>query len=340
MYSRIRPLLFRLEPEHAHNLTMALMRLAGRLPPAGALLRAVFRAPQQPVEAFGLRFHNPIGLAAGYDKDGVGWRGLACLGFGHIEVGTVTLRAQEGNPKPRVFRLVEDQGVINRMGFPGRGARFVRRQLLGARPGGLVLGVNLGKNKDTPLDHAAEDYLALMDVFAPLADYLTINVSSPNTVGLRRLQARRALEALLGQVGARREKWSAALRRRLPVLVKLAPDLVEAELEDALQAITGAGMDGVIAANTTIRRDGLRSANADQAGGLSGAPLARRSTAMIAEIVRLSGGRLPVVGAGGVMNAQDAREKLDAGACLVQVYTGLVYGGPGLVKAILTELQK
>jgi dihydroorotate dehydrogenase len=340
MYEAIRPLLFRLEPERAHDLTMAIIRLAGRLPPARALLRSLFRAPALPVEAFGLRFRNPIGLAAGYDKDGVAWRGLACLGFGHIEIGTVTMRAQEGNPRPRVFRLIEDGAVINRMGFPGKGAHFVRRQVLGARPEGLVLGVNLGKNKDTPLDRAAEDYLALMDVFAPLADYLAINVSSPNTVGLRRLQARRTLEGLLMQLAACRAAWTEALGRSLPVLVKIAPDLNERELDDALEAILAAGIDGVIATNTTTRREGLRSPQGEQAGGLSGAPLMERSTAMIAAISRRTEGQLPIVGVGGVMNAQDARLKLDAGAALVQVYTGLIYAGPGMVGTMLREWQR
>jgi dihydroorotate dehydrogenase len=337
-YPFFRSLLFRLDPERAHGLTLGLLRLVGALPPLQDALRFVFAAPQAPVQAFGLTFANPIGLAAGYDKDGLGWRGLAALGFGHIEVGTVTPRPQSGNPRPRLFRLPEQQALINRMGFPGRGAEFVARKLGGDRPPGLVLGVNLGKNKDTPLERAAEDYLALMQVFAPLADYLAINISSPNTLGLRSLQARRALEALLAPLMRKRQELRDHLGRPLPVLVKLAPDLTEAELDDALEAILGAGVDGVIAANTTLSRPGLSLPLAAEAGGLSGAPLGDLSLRMIRHIQARAGGRLPIIGVGGVMSAADARARLDAGATLVQVYTGLVYAGPGLVQSILRNL--
>ncbi|MBN1147587.1 MAG: quinone-dependent dihydroorotate dehydrogenase [Anaerolineales bacterium] len=339
MYARLRPLIFRSDPEQAHAFVLQWMRLAGAAPPLRALLRAWFAAPGEPVQVFGLDFPNPVGLAAGYDKDGLAWRGLACLGFGHIEVGTVTLQAQPGNPKPRLFRLPEERALINRMGFPGAGAGRVAPRLRGERPHGLVLGVNLGKNKDTPFEDAARDYLALMDIFAPLADYLAINVSSPNTVGLRRLQARQALDDLLGQLSARRQEQQASLGRRTPLLVKLAPDLTEAELDDALDVILQAGMDGVIAANTTLDRDGLGSPLAGEAGGLSGAPLEKRSTQMVLQIYQRTGGKLPIVAVGGVMCAADARAKLDAGASLVQIYTGLVYAGPGLVGQINRSLM-
>jgi dihydroorotate dehydrogenase len=339
MYPLIRPLLFKLEPEQAHNLTVELLRLAGRAAPFRAFLRALFSGPPCPVRAFGLDFSNPIGLAAGYDKDGLGWRGLSALGFGHIEVGTVTPQPQAGNPRPRLFRLVEDQAVINRMGFPGRGAEFVKRQISGARGSGAVLGVNLGKNKDTPLEEAAGDYLNLLKSFAPFADYLAINVSSPNTVGLRRLQSRDALEGLLGELDKARREESNRLGRRLPLLVKLAPDLSMEELDDALETIIGENMDGVIATNTTLDRPPLRSGKAGEAGGLSGAPLRAKSSEIIRYINRQTRGRLPVVGVGGVMQARDAQEKLDAGAVLVQVYTGLIYAGPGLVKTILKGLH-
>jgi dihydroorotate dehydrogenase len=338
IYPFFRSLLFRLDPERAHGLTLGLMRMAGALPPLGAALRRAFAAPALPVQAFGLSFSNPVGLAAGYDKDGLGWRGLACLGFGHIEIGTVTLRPQPGNPRPRLFRLPEQRALINRMGFPGQGAETVARRLRAARAPGLVLGVNLGKNKDTPLESAAKDYLALMEVFAPLADYLAINVSSPNTVGLRRLQVRQALEALLTPLMRLRQEQSARLRRPLPVLVKLAPDLSEAELDDALEAIMTAGVDGVIATNTTLSRPGIGAPLAAEAGGLSGAPLGDLSLRMIRRISERTGGRLPIIGVGGIMNAADARTRLDAGATLIQVYTGLVYAGPGLVQAILRDL--
>jgi dihydroorotate dehydrogenase len=231
---------------------------------------------------------------------------------------------------------VEEHGLINRMGFPGQGAQAVAVRLEGRRPPGLVLGVNLGKNKDTPLEDAAQDYLALMDVFLPLADYLAINVSSPNTAGLRRLQGREALEGLLSALVGRRNAWRASTGRRVPLLVKLSPDLDEAELDDALEVMLRLQIDGVIAANTTLSRQGVTSPLASEAGGLSGALLRARSTYLVGEITRRTGGRLPVIGCGGIEDANSAREKLDAGAILVQVYTGLVYAGPGLVKEIVT----
>jgi dihydroorotate dehydrogenase len=276
-----------------------------------------------------------VGLAAGFDKDGLGWRGLACLGFGHIEIGTVTPQPQAGNPRPRLYRLPLEKALINRMGFPGRGAAFVASQLRNRRPPGPVLGVNLGKNKDTPLEAAAQDYLSLFDTFAPLADYLAVNVSSPNTAGLRRLQARQALDELLSGLARRRAEWQGEAGGKIPILVKLAPDLSGDELEDALSAIQNNGMDGVIATNTTLSREGVKSPLAGESGGLSGEPLRRRSTQMVREIHDKTSGKLPVIGVGGISCAAHVREKLDAGAVLVQVYTGLVYEGPGIVKEIL-----
>jgi len=334
IYPPLRSILFRLDPELAHALTLNLLRLAGALPPMRAILRAWFSAPARPVHAFGLEFSNPLGLAAGYDKDGLAWRGLACLGFGHIEIGTVTPRPQAGNPPPRLYRLPEDRALINRLGFPGRGAAYVARRLHGPRPAGMVLGVNLGKNAATPLEAAVQDYLDLLQTFAPLADYLAINVSSPNTLGLRRLQARQALGALLGELDTARRSQAAAQGRLVPLLVKLAPDLDRAELDDALEAIVSAGMDGVIATNTTLCREGLTSPKGVETGGLSGAPLRARSTQVIRQIHHSTSGRLPIIGVGGIMCAADAQEKLDAGATLVQVYTGLVYVGPMLVRRI------
>ncbi|MCX7668752.1 MAG: quinone-dependent dihydroorotate dehydrogenase, partial [Anaerolineae bacterium] len=244
IYPFLRPLLFRLPPERAHDLTLALLRLAGGSAPGRWLVHVLFAPrPNGPtVRAFGLTFSNPVGLAAGYDKDGLGWRGLAALGFGHLELGTVTLRPQPGNPAPRVFRLVEDRAVINRMGFPSRGADFLARRLQGARPAGVVLGINIGKNKETPLDRAVEDYRALMQRFASLADYLTINISSPNTPGLRQLQDRPALIGLLQPLAEERRHLAGALGRPVPLLVKLAPDLTDTELEAALDVILATGM--------------------------------------------------------------------------------------------------
>lgn len=345
LYSYFRPLLFRLDPEQAHHLTLNLIRLAGMLPPVASALRSIYHTPDLPVQAFGLRFSNPVGLAAGYDKDGLGWRGLAALGFGHIEIGTVTPLPQPGNPTPRIFRLPPAQGVINRMGFPGEGAAFVAAQLHGKRPPGLVLGVNLGKNKTTPNEEAAHDYIKLIQVFAPLADYLAINISSPNTVGLRELQGKAALSALLAEVAAERKMQASLHKKAIPILVKLAPDLSDAELDDALEAILNAGMDGVIATNTTVSRAplgayaGLNPGTAGETGGLSGAPLEAMSTAMVRKIVQLAGGKLPVIGVGGIMDASGAQRKLDAGAILIQVYTGLIYAGPRLVQQIMRGLK-
>jgi len=343
MYQNIfRPLLFRLDPEKAHNLTIRLLRLAGALSPAGYLLDQVYDAYSHEgfaVKAFGLKFVNPVGLAAGYDKDGLAWRGLASLGFGHIEVGTVTLRPQAGNPKPRVFRIPEEKAVINRMGFPGKGADFVARQLSVAhRLSSIILGVNIGKNKDTPNEKAHVEYLDLIRIFAPLADYLVVNVSSPNTVGLRNLQGREALEGLLSLLADERSVQSQKLGRNIPLLVKLAPDLSDTELDDALEAIVGTGMDGVVATNTTIGRVGLQSPLGQQSGGLSGSPLTGLSLNSVHKISERTAGRLPIIGVGGIMGPGDAKSMLDAGASLIQVYTGLVYAGPGLVKKILQGL--
>ena len=339
MYSLLRRLLFGLQPETAHGLALGLIRAAGALPPARALLRSLYRvADARPVRAFGLTFPNPVGLAAGYDKDGLGWRGLACLGFGHLEIGTVTPEAQPGNPRPRVFRLPHNGALINRMGFPGLGAAFVARRLAGARPPGLVIGANLGKQKETPLREAAADYEKLMEAMSPVADYLVVNVSSPNTPGLRELQTRAFLEELLCRLAAMRKTQQLRLDRRVPLLVKLAPDLSDPELDDALEAMLSAGMDGVIATNTTIGRPGIDSPVKEEAGGLSGRPLGPRSTEMIRAIHKRTDGKLPIIGVGGVDGPDEAKEKLDAGAALVQVYTGLIYQGPGLVKRILLGL--
>jgi dihydroorotate dehydrogenase len=342
MYRFFRPLLFKLDPETAHGLTLNLVRIAGIFPPSRWILQSMYAAPDKPVEAFGLKFKNPVGLAAGYDKDGVAVRGLSTLGFGHIEIGTATPRPQPGNPKPRVFRLIEDQAVVNRMGFPGLGAEVVAKNVGRLahsnvqtwKRANVIIGVNLGKNKDTPLESAADDYVTLMRTFAPIADYLAINISSPNTVGLRRLQGREMLEGLLSVIA--KEHQMSEVKR--PILVKLAPDLNDEELDDALGVILATGMDGVIATNTTLARDGLRSKHQGETGGLSGRPLTVRSEAILDKVVRRLDGRIPVVSVGGIMSPDDAKRRLDKGAALVQVYTGLVYAGPGLVKKIVKAL--
>lgn len=336
LYPKIRPLLFRFDPEDMHQATLALISLVGKTPLVREMVSSMYGARQaRPVEAFGLRFPNPVGLAAGYDKDAGGWPGLACLGFGHIEVGTITPRPQPGNPRPRVFRLPGDQGLINRMGFPGKGSQHALQNLTCQRkPEGLVLGVNIGKNKDTPLARAAEDYLYLMELFYTQADYLAVNVSSPNTVGLRDLQNKEYLDGLLKALVDKRESLQRDGGKYVPLLVKLAPDLSDPQLDDALGCITDNGIDGVIVSNTTIRREGLTSPRAAESGGLSGRPLNHMNTEMVKTVSRRSDGNLPIIACGGIMTPDDARRKLDAGATLVQVYTGLVYYGPALARDI------
>jgi dihydroorotate dehydrogenase len=362
MYPFFRSLLFRLDPEQAHALALSALRITHYVAPVRWALEIIHYADPKPVKAFGLTFKNPVGLAAGYDKDGLAIRGLATLGFGHIEIGTVTPRPQPGNPRPRVFRLVEDEAVINRMGFPSRGSEFLQRKLnpssragilenifsnqprakkrtvTSIHKGNTILGINLGRNKDTPNEEAVFDYLALLENFAPFTDYLTINVSSPNTVGLRQLQGREALEALLTQLHAQRQFEEKKLEKKLPLLVKLAPDLSASELDDAVDVILRTHMDGVIATNTTLAREGLRSNYKIESGGLSGSPLRAQSDAVLHQIVKRVNNKIPIVSTGGIMNPDDAKRRLDNGATLVQVYTGLIYRGPGLVKEIMRAL--
>ncbi len=339
-YQTLRPLLFLMDPENAHRLSVRGLRLAGSFDFGRGLLRRTYSpATSQPVELWGLTFPNPVGLAAGYDKDGDAWRGLLCLGFGHLELGTVTPRPQAGNPKPRIFRLPAHRAAINRLGFPSGGGDVVAERVLGARGHGTIIGINLGKNKSTPNEEASDDYVKLIRRFAALADYLVINVSSPNTVGLRRLQARDALGSLLKAVMEEIHVERMTERRPLPLLVKIAPDLDDGELDDVLTAIQDNGVDGVIATNTTIDRDSIAGdPKASERGGLSGAPLTARSTEVIHAIYRRTGGRLPIIGVGGIGSAHDAQEKLDAGASLVQFYTGMIYEGPGLAKRVVEAL--
>ena len=325
-YEIFRPLLFRLDPEQVHHLTLGLLRWAGDMALTRAFLRAMFDVydPQLEVDAFGLHFPNRVGLAAGYDKNGIAVRGLSALGFGHIEVGTVTLRAQPGNPRPRIFRVPESHALINRMGFPSEGVDALRVTRCNSR-----IGINIGKNKDTPLENAADDYCALVRRVHAQADYIAINVSSPNTPGLRRLQSREAMRDLLRAVVATRDELSP----RVPLLVKIAPDLSNEEIDDVVANAFDCKLDGIIATNTTLGREGI-SARVNEAGGLSGEPLRVRATQVIRYLAARAEGQLPIIGVGGIFSAQDAMEKLDAGATLIQIYTGLVYRGPGLVREI------
>lgn len=343
MYRRVVfPLLRRIDAEWAHERTLAgLSWLSGRPLLLGLLRHRLLMDDQAlHVRLWGCEFPNPVGVAAGLDKNGVVASALHGLGFGHVEVGTVTPEPQAGNPQPRMFRLPEDQAVINRLGFPGVGGAEVAANLARLPIPRPVLGVNLGANKTqvaAGLEAAAADYCAGLTRFAALADYLVINISSPNTAQLRALQGRESLDALLGVVMA--HKLAVAPRR--PLLVKIAPDLSPAELDDVLAVVTAHRVDGLIASNTTTARPaGLRGKARNQAGGLSGQPLGARSTAIIRSIYRDTAGRLPIIGVGGVLGAADVWEKLAAGASLVQLYTGFVYGGPLLAATINRTLRE
>lgn len=345
------PLLARTDPESAHERTLRLLERAQRLAPGRLLLRWLAGPlPPRPVEVLGLRFPNPLGVAAGFDKDARVVRALAALGFGHVEVGTLTPRPQEGNPRPRLFRLPEDRALINRLGFPNGGveAAVARLRRLAEKDPGtrrVVVGVSLGKQKETPLAEAVEDYRTCLRAVYPWGDYLAVNVSSPNTPGLRELQGGRYLERLLTDLvrEAQELAQSHGVTPR-PLLVKIAPDLTVPELETILTAVDAAGVDGLVATNTTVTREGLSphggaEAPARETGGLSGRPLEAQATEVVARVRELTGGRLPVIGVGGVEDAAGARRKLDAGASLVQLYTGLVYQGPGLAGEIVRGLS-
>jgi dihydroorotate dehydrogenase len=330
VFELARPLLLALDPERAHALTLAALE-AGLYPrPAAA------DEPSLSVAVWGLSLPNPLGVAAGFDKDGRVPDRLLAMGFGHAEVGTLTPRPQEGNPRPRVFRLVRDHALINRLGFNNAGHAAALVRLGGRTPSGVV-GVNVGANRDAS-DRAA-DYLSGLQAFYDVASYIAINVSSPNTPGLRDLQAPAVLDDLLARVLAARETLVAAGRPKRPVVVKLAPDIAEADLEPIARVLTARGVDGIAVSNTTLAREGLAEmVLAKEAGGLSGRPLFRRSTAMLARVYLLTGGRIPLVGIGGIDSGAAAIAKIEAGATLLQLYTGLVYEGPGLLARIKREL--
>lgn len=337
-YRIVRPLLFALDAERAHELALALLRVAGTVPGACAALGAMHRVadPRLACQRFGLAFANPLGLAAGFDKNARVVRGLAALGFGCVEVGTLTPRPQPGNPRPRMFRLPEHGAVINRLGFNNRGVAAAAACLArGRRPKGLVLGVNVGKNKDTPDAAAKDDYAAGIAALHPFADYFTVNVSSPNTPGLRALQAPVVLAELLAHLAAVQR----ASGSRVPVLVKLAPDLDAGALHEALDAAVEGGAAGVVLTNTTLARDAVAShPRAAEAGGLSGAPLFPRSLEVVRAAFAHLRGRVPIVGVGGIHDAESAWRMLRAGAALLQLYTAMVYGGPALPARLLRGL--
>ena len=339
MYGLARPLLFALDAERAHGLGLASLEAAYR----SGLNPLVGAAPKPlPTKAFGLAFPNPVGLAAGLDKNGAHIDALLALGFGFVEVGTVTPRPQPGNPKPRMFRLPEHEAVINRLGFNNQGVDVLARNVEKARrTSGALLGINIGKNKDTPNEDAASDYLHCLRKVYPLADYVTVNISSPNTAGLRELQEEQALRRLVGTLREEQELLASRHGKRVPVLVKIAPDLSDSDIAAAGRVLGDLQVDGVIATNTTIGREGVEGArHADEVGGLSGAPLMAKSTAVLRMLRTRLPEAIPLVGVGGILHGADAATKQAAGATLVQVYTGLVYRGPALVGECVDALRR
>jgi len=340
-YRAVRPWLFRKDPETAHEQMLALASRMGQSPTWLRLLEATARPNPKSLktELWGRTFPNPIGLAAGFDKDGRIYNTLFALGFGFVEIGTVTPRPQPGNPKPRLFRLAEDEALINRLGFNNHGAEALSLRLTQHPPQG-ILGINLGKNKDTPLEHAVEDYERGLETLYAHADYLVINISSPNTEQLRSLQQETELEKLLSRLVKARNRQAETDTRKVPLLVKLAPDWEEDALERSLAVIREQDVQGLVATNTTLARPALQSRHAGETGGLSGKPLRRQATDVIRKIRHAVGPELSIIGVGGVFSGADAYEKLQAGASLVQVYSALIYQGPGLVNRLKLELER
>jgi dihydroorotate dehydrogenase len=339
LYPAFRPLLFSLDPETAHELVLAGLGAAASL---GIAQLVAPRLPGSPVEAMGLQFPNRLGLAAGLDKDAAHIDGLATLGFGFIECGTVTPRAQPGNPKPRLFRLPEAEALINRLGFNNGGVDHfvanVARARFGLRSGG-ILGLNIGRNFDTPNERAISDYLTCLRAVHGYASYVTINISSPNTQGLRALQDQSALGTLLGALKAEQARLADRHGKYTPLVVKIAPDLSADDIQGIARTLVAYRIDGVIATNTTVDRSAVTGlAHGDEAGGLSGRPLNDKSTAVIGTLAAELDGALPIIGVGGILSGVDAKQKIAAGATLVQIYTGLIYKGPELVAEIARAL--
>jgi dihydroorotate dehydrogenase len=340
LYALTRPLLFALDPETAHNLTLPALRRAAAL----GLTRALGKPESDPRTVMGIGFPNPVGLAAGLDKDGAYIDGLAALGFGSIEVGTVTPRAQPGNPKPRMFRLAQAKAIINRMGFNNGGvdafvANVQASQFYQDKQG--VLGLNIGKNADTPIERAADDYLLCLEKVYPYASYVTVNISSPNTKNLRQLQGASELDALLAQLKDAQSRLADLHKRYVPITLKIAPDIDAEQIKNIAGALIRHRIDGVIATNTTLARGAVEGMpHGAEAGGLSGAPVFELSNIVIRALKAELGDALPIIGVGGIMCGADAQAKIEAGAALVQLYSGLIYTGPGLVRECVRALKR
>ncbi len=336
----LKPLLFQLDPEKAHHLTVRLFAFANKIPGASYIFSSLYQYKNDRLhrEIFGLKFKNPVGLAAGFDKDGKYFKDMEKLGFGFIEIGTVTPKPQIGNPKPRLFRLPSDKALINRMGFNNEGVDALVERLKNYQKSDLIIGGNIGKNKTTPNEKAVEDYEICFLKLFPYVDYFVVNVSSPNTPNLRALQDREPLTQLLQHL----QNLNSQQQSSKPIFLKIAPDLSNSQLDDIVEIINEVGITGVIASNTTIDRSSLNTSDEQVknigAGGLSGDPVKHRSTEIIQYLHTKSNGSFPIIGVGGIRTAKDVREKLKAGASLVQVYSGMVYEGPGIVKSILKGL--
>ncbi|MBF8781631.1 quinone-dependent dihydroorotate dehydrogenase [Pseudomonas fulva] len=329
MYNLARQLLFKLSPETSHDLSLDLIGAGGRLGLNGLLCK---QPSALPVTVMGLEFANPVGLAAGLDKNGTAIDGFAQLGFGFLEIGTVTPRPQPGNPRPRLFRLPQATAIINRMGFNNLGVDHLLSRVRASRHDG-VLGINIGKNFDTPVERAVDDYLVCLDKVYAEASYVTVNVSSPNTPGLRTLQFGDSLKQLLDALAVRREQLALVHGRRVPLAIKIAPDMTDEETALVAAALLDSGMDAVIATNTTLAREGVEGLPfSDEAGGLSGAPVFERSTHTVRILAGELAGRMPIIAAGGITEGRHAAEKITAGASLVQIYSGFIYKGPALIR--------
>ncbi|MHA8051345.1 quinone-dependent dihydroorotate dehydrogenase [Aquirufa sp. ROCK-SH2] len=335
----VKPLLFLFSPEKAHEIVATSIRLMMKVPFAKSIFRQVyaFQHPNLEREVFGIKFPNPVGLAAGFDKNALLIDEFAELGFGFIEVGTVTPKAQDGNPQPRLFRLPKDSAIINRMGFNNHGLDAMKERLM-ARKSKVIVGGNLGKNKVTPNELADKDYQKCFEVLFNWVDYFVVNVSSPNTPNLRALQEKEPLKKLLSGL----QKLNNAKSKPKPILLKIAPDLSDEQLDDVIEIVSETKLAGIIATNTTLSREGLQSPQdlTKESGGLSGKPLNKRSTEVIAYLYKKSNGTIPIIGVGGIHSGEDALDKIKAGASLVQIYTGFIYEGPGLIKEINQEILK
>lgn len=334
--SLLRPLLFKFDPEEVHHFTFSLIKATQKVPGMRSLIQSIYQVNDKRLEreVFGLKFKNPVGLAAGLDKDAKIYNELDAFGFGFIEIGTITPKPQDGNPKKRLFRLKEDQGIINRMGFNNGGIELAVQRL--KKNKGVLIGGNIGKNKVTPNEEAVNDYTICFDALYPYVDYFVVNVSSPNTPNLRALQDKEPLMELLSTL----QSINLLKPKAKPILLKIAPDLTDDQLLDIIDIVNETKIAGVIATNTTISREGLISANKSEVGGLSGKPLKDRSTEVIRFLSQKSNKSFPIIGVGGIHSAKDALEKLDAGADLIQIYTGFIYEGPGLIKEINQALLK